>query len=127
MQYLLPHSEMLHKTKHNIELWIPKLEREELNVVEVNCERGHYQEYQLKTTTFVYTIVEGKGVFFIDDEPIVVQKGDMVLLPPGHRAWYAGKMKIILSSAPAYKPEDEIHIRFIEEDEVEETWKKYLQ
>lgn len=126
MQYLFPYQEMLQKEKHQIHLSIPNMESEVLNVVEVESERGHYQEFQLQTITFVYSIVEGKGVFFINDEPFIANKGDMILLPAGHRAWYAGKMKMVLASSPAYKPEDEIHIRVIDEEEMEKAWGKYL-
>ena len=127
MQYLFPYSEMLQKEKHQIQLHIPDLQRNDVNVVHVECERGHFQEFQMKSTTFIYTIIEGTGVFFIDDQPFVAGKGDMVIIPPEHKTWYAGKMNMILSSSPAYTPEDEMHIRLIEEDEMEKAWEKYLK
>jgi len=126
MNLLFKKSEMRQANKHRIHLWLPDMNVPTINVVQVETERGHFQEYSMKETTFVYTIIEGKGVFFINDEPVVTEAGDIVVLPPEHRCWYAGKLKMVLASAPQYDDANETHHRFISEEEMNEAWEKYL-
>jgi len=80
-------------------------------VVHVNTEVGHNQEFYDKQSTFTYIILEGNGIFFLDDEEVEVGKGDVLSIPPKTRIYYKGALKMILLTNPAWKPENEVETR----------------
>lgn len=126
MKLVTKKSEMAAFDKHQIHLRVPDQQSTAINVVIVECDRGHYQEFSMADITFVYTFTEGRAVFFIDDEPHLVEAGDMLTLPPDHRLWYAGKFKAVLACAPAFDETKETHHRFVESDEIEAAWSEYF-
>jgi mannose-6-phosphate isomerase-like protein (cupin superfamily) len=80
-------------------------------IVTVSVEEGHNQEFYDKISSFTYIILEGTGSFFLDDEEVIITKGDMISIPPKTRIYYKGKMSMILITNPAWRPENEVETR----------------
>lgn len=80
-------------------------------VVVVETEVGHNQEFYHKTSTFHYVILEGSGRFFLDDEEVKVSQGDFISIQPNTRLYYKGKMKLILITTPPWKEEGEVETK----------------
>jgi mannose-6-phosphate isomerase-like protein (cupin superfamily) len=81
------------------------------SVVLVETAVGHNQEFYDKKSSFNYFILEGEGAFFLDDEEVLIAKGDLLSIQPNVRIYYKGKLKMILIISPAWKPENEIETR----------------
>lgn len=77
----------------------------------VSTEEGHNQEFYDKESSFNYIILEGTGSFFLDDEEVVVSKGDMISISPKTRIYYKGKLKMVLVTNPPWKGENEVETR----------------
>jgi mannose-6-phosphate isomerase-like protein (cupin superfamily) len=65
----------------------------------------------------MYYIVEGSGVFILNDENHEVKTGDLVVVPPNTRIHYFGKMSMVLTVTPTFDEQNEVHVRFIEKTE----------
>jgi len=99
--------------KHGINLWVYKTNREEAGMVYVEVEEGHFQEFYDKKSTFFYYILQGRGTFYLDGKPTPVKATDFIVAPPLTKIYYFGKMKMVLMTVPGWKPENEVHVRFI--------------
>lgn len=99
--------------KHGIKLWVYNIDREDAGVVYVEVEEGHFQEFYDLESTFIYYVIEGKGTFYLNGEEISVEATDLIVAPPKTKIYYLGKMKMTLTTVPAWKPENEVHVRFI--------------
>jgi mannose-6-phosphate isomerase-like protein (cupin superfamily) len=86
------------------------------NVVHVDVKEGHFQEF-MHNSTFMYYIIEGKGTFFLNDEPVEVSATDLIVIPPDTRIHYFGTMKMVLVVTPAFNEKNEKHVRYVEKDE----------
>jgi mannose-6-phosphate isomerase-like protein (cupin superfamily) len=80
-------------------------------IVLVSTETGHNQEFYDKQSTFTYLILEGSGTFFLDDESVEVSKGDVLSIEPNTRIYYKGRLKMVLVTTPAWKPENEVETK----------------
>lgn len=80
-------------------------------VVLENTKEGHNSEFYHTKSTFTYIILEGNGSFFLDDEEVIVLKGDCISIPPNTRIYFKGELKMILITTPAWTPENEIKTR----------------
>lgn len=78
------------------------------------CETGHAEEFYNDVSTFSWFIVEGSGTFVVNDQPFAVGPKDLIIVPPKHRVYYYGKLKMVLSVTPAYDPQHEHHVRDVE-------------
>ena len=63
---------------------------------------GHDTFMISKALTRLYYILEGKGVFTIDNQNYDVAPGLLVEVPPGVEYSYSGSMKILLVSHPRW-------------------------
>ena len=103
--------------KHGIDLTVYGEDFPGANVVHVNVEKGHFQEFYDVQSTFIYFIYEGRGVFVLNDEKTEVKATDLIVIPPNTRIHYFGMMKMVLTVSPAFDPANERHVRFVEENE----------
>ncbi|MDD5566693.1 MAG: hypothetical protein PHH01_00705 [Patescibacteria group bacterium] len=101
--------------KHGIKLWVYPTGRKEAGVAYIEVEKGHSQEFIDKKSTFIYYILEGRGTFYLNGKPISVKKTDLLVIQPKTKIYYLGKMKLILTTVPAWRAENEVHVRFIKE------------
>ena len=88
----------------------------DLLFLEVNG--GHYQEFLHTKSDFIYYVLEGEGTFYLDGKEISVKASDAILAPKNTKIYYLGTMKLLLCCAPAWEEEYEQHIRFIEQPHV---------
>jgi len=77
----------------------------------VSTEKGHNEEFLNLKSTFTYIVLGGSGSFFLDDEEVKVEKGDMISIEPNTRIYYKGELKMILITTPAWKPENEVETK----------------
>lgn len=103
--------------KHGVGLTLYDCGTDQVEVLHVVVEEGHFQEFFDTKSHFIYYIYEGSGLFVLNDEKLEVKATDLVAIPPKTRIYYFGKMKMILTVSPVFKPEDEVHVRFIEKAE----------
>jgi mannose-6-phosphate isomerase-like protein (cupin superfamily) len=82
-----------------------------IRIVRVKTEDGHNQEFYDKESKFIYIILNGEGVFFLDDEEVRVSPGDRILIEPKTRIYYKGNLEMVLITDPAWKPENEVETR----------------
>ncbi len=102
--------------KHGVDLTVYGEGVANANVVHVCVEEGHFQEFSSKNY-YTYYIYEGSGLFVLNDEKVEAKATDLIVIPPDTRIYYFGKMKMVLTVAPAFREEDETHIRFVEKTE----------
>ena len=117
MKYKYSAKEAKKINKHGIDLTVYPTNIKSANVVYVSLEKGHFQELLDKKSWYIYYIIEGKGTFFLNGEKVEVQPTDILAIPPKTRIHYFGKMKMVLTTTPAFNPKNEEHIRFINESE----------
>jgi mannose-6-phosphate isomerase-like protein (cupin superfamily) len=68
----------------------------------VDVHKGHDTFIISKVLTRIYYIIEGTGVFTIDNQKYDVVLGLLVEVPPGIEYSYSGSMKILLVSHPRW-------------------------
>lgn len=56
---------------------------------------------------FTYYLIEGEGYFVFNDERQKVRKGDLVVVPPGTKYTFGGKLKMLLINTPKWSAEQE--------------------
>ncbi|OSP41579.1 hypothetical protein B7767_19905 [Streptomyces sp. 13-12-16] len=103
--------------KHGIELTVYGQRDSSATVVRVQVEQGHFEEFYNVRSSYIYYIVGGQGVFYLDGEAVDVGATDLITVPPHTRIYYFGTMEMVLTVAPAFNEEDERHIRFVSESE----------
>lgn len=104
-------------TKHGIDLTVYDQQDPSATVVHVNVRRGHFQEFYNVRSSYIYYIIHGRGLFYLNGEAISAAATDLIVVPPGKRIYYFGTMEMILTVAPAFAVQDERHVRFIDESE----------
>jgi mannose-6-phosphate isomerase-like protein (cupin superfamily) len=111
MKYkLTKNADIQKKEKSGINLEVyPNID--DCGIVLENTKEGHNSEFYNIKSTFTYIIIEGKGSFFLDDEEVLVSKGDSISILPNTRIYFKGKLKMILITTPAWKPENEVNTR----------------
>jgi mannose-6-phosphate isomerase-like protein (cupin superfamily) len=68
----------------------------------VDVRKGHDTFIISKALTRIYYVIEGTGVFTIDNQKYDVAPGLLVEVPPGVEYSYSGSMKIFLVSHPRW-------------------------
>lgn len=104
-------------SKHGINLTAYEQGEASANVCHVSVEKGHFEEFYDKESTFTYYVIKGNGTFVLDDEPVEVKATDLVVVPPNTRIHYFGAMKMLLTVSPAWQVDNEVHVRFVDEAE----------
>lgn len=104
-------------SKHGIDLIVYGQTEPSANVCHVSVKKGHFQEFYDKKSAFTYYIVKGEGTFMLDNEPIKVKATDLMVIPPNTKIHYFGTMEMVLTVSPAWKEENEVHVRFVDENE----------
>jgi mannose-6-phosphate isomerase-like protein (cupin superfamily) len=104
-------------TKHGVKMYIYNNKRDSpyAAVVYQETEKGHTQEFYNEKSTFLYYILEGSGIWIIEDECFEVEKNDVIIIPPGKRFYFKGNVKQICITAPAWEEEHERHVKFIDD------------
>jgi mannose-6-phosphate isomerase-like protein (cupin superfamily) len=100
-------------TKQGVDMWIYDSADASSNaaVVYQETRQGHAEEFYHDKSAFVFYIIEGQGVWIIEDEEYPVEATDVVVVPPGKRFYYKGNLKQVCITAPAWEAEYEHHVR----------------
>jgi ethanolamine utilization protein EutQ (cupin superfamily) len=103
-------------TKHGVTLYeyFGKEQCADADLLFLEVNGGHYQEFLDRKSSFIYYILEGSGTFFLNGEEIPVVATDAIHVPKNTKIYYLGHMKLLLCVAPAWEEANEKHIRFIE-------------
>ena len=101
------------KAKFGIDLWVYKTGTEKAGFAYIETTGGHLEEFYNKVSTFIYYILEGEGTFFLDGVATPAKATDLLVIRPNTKIYYLGKMKLNLITVPAWKLEDEVHVRDI--------------
>ncbi|HEY4489612.1 MAG TPA: hypothetical protein VJA87_04000 [Candidatus Paceibacterota bacterium] len=99
------------KDKFGIHLNIYPAINENCEVALVATDEGHNQEFYDQESSFTYIILEGDGIYYLDDEEVLVSKGDFLSIAAKTRIYYKGKMKMLLITSPAWKESNEVETR----------------
>jgi len=78
------------------------LKHQDIAVHLIEVRTGHDTFMISKALTRMYYIIEGSGVFTIDNQKYDVKAGLLVEVPPGVEYTYSGSMKILLVSHPRW-------------------------
>jgi len=78
------------------------LKHQDIAVHLIDVHGGHDTFIISKALTRIYYIIEGTGVFTIDNQKYDVVPGLLVEVPPGVEYSYSGSMKIFLVSHPRW-------------------------
>lgn len=100
-------------SKFGIRLWAYETGLKDVGFVHTEVETGHFEEFYHRVSTFIYYIAEGEGKFFLDGVETPVKAGDLLVIPPNTRIHYRGRMTLNLITTPAWREEDEVHVRDI--------------
>jgi mannose-6-phosphate isomerase-like protein (cupin superfamily) len=64
-----------------------------------------------KEVEFSYYVIKGSGYFTFSKEKKLVKEGDLVVIPPGTKYTFGGKLKMLLINTPHWTQEQEEIIR----------------
>lgn len=93
--------------KDGFDLVIPKDNQDEHGYFLVNSIQGHDCYSYNSVSTHIYHILEGEGLFIIEEEQIPVKKGDSITIDPGKVFYYSGTMLMMFEMLPNFKPEND--------------------
>ncbi len=85
----------------------------EASVVYQETIHGHLEEFYHTKSNFIFYILEGNGIWYIEDVAHDVCAGDVVIVPPGKKFYHKGCLKQVCITSPAWEPEFEHHVRDI--------------
>ncbi len=103
-------------SKFGIDLKLYGEVNNDINFSRVSVKKGHFEEFK-NTSWFIYFVLQGSGVYVLNDEHVAVKPGDVVSIPPNTRIYYFGTMELVLIVSPPWKAENETHIRDIDPSE----------
>lgn len=109
-------ADALKLAKHGVDMWVYDTANgcSHAAVVYQETKMGHAEEFYHDCSAFVFYIIEGSGIWVIEDEEFPVEASDVVVVPPGKRFYYRGALKQVCITAPAWDAEHEHHIRLID-------------
>lgn len=113
---VFPRENAVHIEKHgmSMEIYGGRTEFPQAAVAYQETEKGHAEEFFHEKSAFIYYIIEGSGVWVIEDREYPAQAGDVVMIPPGNRFYFRGRLRQVCVTVPAWEEEYERHVRFVE-------------
>jgi mannose-6-phosphate isomerase-like protein (cupin superfamily) len=73
----------------------------------VTTEIGHETAIIEHGCDFCYYVLEGSGVFLINDLEHCCEKGDLLVIPQGTKFTYKGTLRMFVASVPPWSEEQE--------------------
>lgn len=105
---------VIEKKGVKMRIYTTKAESENAGVLYQETQKGHTEEFLHEKSDFIYYILEGSGVWIVEDREFEAQAGDVVVVPAGKRFWFRGNLKQVCITAPAWEEQYERHIRDLE-------------
>ncbi|MPM61171.1 hypothetical protein SDC9_108027 [bioreactor metagenome] len=106
-------SEVIEKHGVCMRIYTTKNDSPNAAILYQETETGHAEEFFHEKSDFLYYILEGSGIWVVEDREFEVRAGDAVIVPSGNRFWFRGNLKQICITAPAWEEKYERHIRDI--------------
>jgi mannose-6-phosphate isomerase-like protein (cupin superfamily) len=102
--------------KRGVDMWVYTGAEDcpQASVVYQETPSGHAEEFYHEKSAFIFYILEGSGVWVIEDREYPVKASDVVVVPPGKRFFYRGNLKQVCLTAPAWEERFEHHVRDVE-------------
>ena len=117
MKYKYPAKEARQFNKYGIDLTVYGTSIPTANVVRVSVKEGHFEEFYSTVSTYIYYVVSGHGIFFLNDEQVKAGTTDLIVIPPNTRIHYFGTMDMVLTTTPAFDEANERHVRTVDKSE----------
>ena len=101
--------------KHGVKMRVynSKEQCPEASVVYQETKTGHFEEFFHSRSNFIFYIIEGNGIWYIEDVSYEVFAGDVIIVPPNKRFYYLGNLKQVCITSPSWEAEYEHHVRII--------------
>lgn len=114
-QVIFKHEDAAIIEKHGVKMriYISKDESRNAAVLYQETQKGHTEEFLHERSDFIYYILEGSGIWIIEDREFEARAGDVVVVPAGKRFWFRGNLKQVCITAPAWEEKYEHHIKNI--------------
>ena len=113
--YTTSHAERFNK--HGIDVTVYGMKVPHVNVVHISVTEGHFQEFIDIKSYYIYYIIQGAGIFVLNDEKSKVIATDLIAIPPNTRIHYFGTMELIVTASPAFNEKNERRVRFVDKKE----------
>lgn len=84
----------------------------------INSIKGH-DSYSYNEGTLIYHILDGEGKFIIEDDTVLVKKGDIITIEPNKVFTYMGNMLLILEMLPNFNEETDHFVRYVDYEQEE--------
>lgn len=107
-------AEIIDKHGVKMKIYTSRTDSKNAALVYQETDKGHSEEFLHEKSDFIYYILEGSGIWVIEDKEYEVKAGDVLIVPAGNRFWFRGNLKQICITAPAWEEKYERHIRDIE-------------
>lgn len=75
---------------------------------------GQHQRLRTEASTRIYVVVEGRGTVTVGEEPVTVDAGDVVVIPPGRPYHLQGDMTYLVLNQPGFRDGDD---RYLDADD----------
>lgn len=105
---------VIEKKGVKMRIYTTKAEFKNAAVLYQETQKGHTEEFLHEKSDFIYYILEGSGVWIVEDREFEARAGDVVVVPAGKRFWFRGNLKQVCITAPAWEEQYERHIRDLE-------------
>lgn len=105
---------VIEKKGVKMRIYTTKAEFKNAAVLYQETQKGHKEEFLHEKSDFIYYILEGSGVWIVEDREFEARAGDVVVVPAGKRFWFRGNLKQVCITAPAWEEQYERHIRDLE-------------
>lgn len=73
---------------------IPNVDYKDISISFVTVENNRRTYCKIKNSPIYYYIIEGNGIFYVDNE-IIVKKGDLIEIVSNKKFTYSGNMKML--------------------------------
>ncbi|MGW6681156.1 cupin domain-containing protein [[Kitasatospora] papulosa] len=110
-----------HFTKHGVDLTVYGQVDPSVTVAHVSVSEGHFQEFYNSASSYIYYVISGCGTFYLNDDAVPVNPGDLVVVPPMTRIYYLGALEMVLTVSPAFDEAKEQHVRFLNKSQIPDT------
>ena len=97
------------------QLIIPSDNKDDHGYFFINSIKGH-DSYSYNEGTLIYHILDGDGKFIIEDNIVLVKKGDVITIEPNKVFTYMGKMLLILEMLPNFNEKTDHFVRYVDYD-----------
>ena len=103
--------------RNTFKLIIPKDNTETHGDFFVQSTKGHDCVSYNSLSKHIYHIIDGEGVFIINDTEIPVKPGDIIPIEPNQRFTYMGKMIMTFEMIPNFKAEHDHFVEYVNYEE----------